>query len=45
MLVLLDHLNMLRSAKGRPQEDQRCQNVRIIAVYQTDQIPGLPSAA
>jgi outer membrane protein OmpA-like peptidoglycan-associated protein len=27
------------------QEDQRYQNVRIIAVYQTDQIPGLPAAA
>jgi len=27
------------------QEDQRYQNVRIIAVYQTDQIPGLPSAS
>lgn len=27
------------------QEDQRYQNVRIIAVYQTNQIPGLPSAS
>jgi outer membrane protein OmpA-like peptidoglycan-associated protein len=27
------------------QEDQRYQNVRIIAVYQTDQIPGLPVAS
>jgi len=25
------------------QEDQRYQNVRIIAVYQTDQIPGIPT--
>jgi len=25
-----------------PQDDQRYQNVRIIAVYQTDQIPNLP---
>jgi hypothetical protein len=24
--------------------DQRDQNVRIIAVYQTDQVPGLPTA-
>jgi outer membrane protein OmpA-like peptidoglycan-associated protein len=27
------------------QEDQRYQNVRIIAVYETDQIPGLPSGS
>jgi outer membrane protein OmpA-like peptidoglycan-associated protein len=27
------------------QEDQRYQNVRIVAVYETDQIPGLPSAS
>jgi outer membrane protein OmpA-like peptidoglycan-associated protein len=27
------------------QQDQRYQNVRIIAVYQTNQIPGLPSAS
>src|SRR5215510_6979805 len=39
-------LGDIYSPKNVPlQEDQRYQNVRIIAVYQTDQIPGLPSAA